>query len=161
MSGDLAYPEVFGVPKKVDPLTIENKPVLLIRWEDASVLVDATGVCMFVSVRYLFNGDVMLWPTRLTQFMNYATGADFTEESFLRAGERVFNLERMFLVKAGFTAADDTLPKRMLEEPLPEGPAKGHVVELDAMLPIFYQLRGWDERGVPTAEKLTELGLEW
>jgi aldehyde:ferredoxin oxidoreductase len=161
MSGDLAYPEVFGVPKKIDPLAIEDKPKLLMRWEDTAVLVDSTGVCMFVSIRYLFDADVMLWPTRLTQFMNYATGADFTEEKFLRAGERVFNLERMFLLKAGFTAADDTLPKRMLEEPLPEGPAKGHVVELDAMLPLFYQLRGWDEKGVPTSEKLAELGLDW
>lgn len=161
MSGDLAYPEVFGVPQKVDPLSIENKPALLIRWEDASVLVDATGVCMFVSVRYLFDSDVMLWPTRLSQFMNYATGADFTVDEFLRAGERIFNLERMFLLKAGFTADDDTLPKRMLEEPLPEGPAKGHVVELSAMLPEFYRLRGWDEKGVPTAEKLAELGLQW
>ena len=93
--------------------------------------------------------------------MNYATGADFTQESFLKAAERVFNLERMFLIKAGFTSADDTLPKRMLEEPMPEGPAEGQVVELDVMLPKYYELRGWDQKGVPTDEKLSELGLEW
>jgi len=91
--------------------------------------------------------------------MNNATGAGYTEESLLEAGERIFNLERMFLLEAGFTKADDTLPKRMLEEPLPDGPGKGHVVELDQMLPQFYRLRGWDENGVPTAEKLQILGL--
>ena len=67
----------------------------------------------------------------------------------------------MFLVKAGFSRADDTLPRRMLEEPLPDGPAKGHVVELDEMLDEFYELRGWDENGIPLQEKLDSLGLHW
>ncbi|MBI9045864.1 MAG: aldehyde ferredoxin oxidoreductase family protein [Anaerolineaceae bacterium] len=161
MSGDLAYAEVFGVPAKLDPLTIENKPKLIMRYEDAFLLIDATGMCVFLCVRYMFGPDVMLLPTRLTQIMNYATGSDFTEETFLLAAERVFNLERMFLLKAGFTAADDTLPPRMLKEAMPEGPAKGQIVELDVMLPEFYKLRGWDENGVPTDEKLAELGLSW
>jgi aldehyde:ferredoxin oxidoreductase len=77
----------------------------------------------------------------------------------LEAGERVFNLERLFLLGAGLSKADDTLPKRMLEEPMIEGAAKGQVVELDQMLPKFYKLRGWDSNGVPTPEKLSTLGL--
>jgi aldehyde:ferredoxin oxidoreductase len=76
----------------------------------------------------------------------------------MTAAERVYNLERMFLLKAGST--EDTLPPRMLDEPLPDGPAKGHVSRLDEMLPEFYKVRGWDENGVPTKEKLAELGLE-
>ena len=56
-------------------------------------------------------------------------------------------------------STEDTLPYRMLHEPLPDGPAKGMVVELDKMLPEFYKLRGWDEKGVPTKEKLLELEL--
>ena len=159
MAGDIAYSEVFGVPEKIDPLTIEDKPRLVYRFEDAFAIIDAAGLCVFLSVRYLFDPDVNLWPTRLTRLMNHATGAGYTEETLLEAGERIFNLERMFLLQAGFTQADDTLPQRMLEEPLPDGPAKGHVVELDQMLPQFYQLRGWDETGVPTAEKLQALGL--
>jgi aldehyde:ferredoxin oxidoreductase len=75
----------------------------------------------------------------------------------LKAGERVYNLERMFLLKAGST--EDTLPPRMLNEPLPDGPAKGMVAELDKMLPEYYKVRGWDEKGWPTKEKLDELGL--
>ncbi len=160
MAGDLAYAEVFGVPKKIDPLATENKPHLIKRWEDAFALIDSAGLCVFLSVRYLFDADVNLWPTRLTQLMNLSTGAEYTPETLLQAAERVFNLERMFLLRAGFTKADDTLPTRMLREPMPEGPAKGHVVELDIMLPEFYRLRGWDENGVPTREKLAELGLD-
>ena len=159
MAGDLAYPEVFGVPEKIDPLAIEEKPRLIKRFEDAFAVIDAAGLCVFLSVRYLFDPDVNLWPTRLTQLMNHATGAGYTEETLLRAGERIFNLERLFLLKAGFTREDDTLPQRMLEEPMPDGPAKGRVVELDVMLPEFYQLRGWDENGAPTDAKLAELGM--
>ena len=77
----------------------------------------------------------------------------------LDAGDRIFNMERLFLLKAGFTKADDTLPPRMLNEPLPEGPAKGHVVELDKMLPTFYELRGWNKEGIPTSKKLEELEI--
>ncbi|MBU0705049.1 MAG: aldehyde ferredoxin oxidoreductase C-terminal domain-containing protein, partial [Chloroflexi bacterium] len=159
MAGDIAYSEVFGVPEKLDPLTIEDKPRLVKLFEDAFALIDAAGLCVFLSVRYLFEPNVNLWPVRLTRLMNYATGAGYTEETLLQAAERVYNLERMFLLKAGFTGEDDTLPRRMLEEPMPDGPAKGHVVELDVMLPEFYQLRGWDENGAPTDEKLAELGL--
>ena len=159
MAGDLAYPEVFGVPERVDPLSTDEKPRLIKRFEDAFAVIDAAGLCVFLSVRYFFDPKVDLWPTRLTQLMNYATGAGYTEEELLRAGERIFNLERLFLLKAGFTGKDDTLPRRMLEEPMPDGPAKGHVVELGQMLPEFYRLRGWDEDGVPTGAKLTELDL--
>ncbi len=159
MAGDLAYAEVFGVPEKLDPLAIDDKPRLIVRFEDAFAVIDAVGMCVFLSVRYVFDPQVDLWPTRLTKLMNYATGAGYTEETLLQAGERVFNLERLFLLKAGFTREDDTLPKRMLEEPLPAGPGKGHVVELDVMLPEFYRLRGWDEDGMPTDAKLAELGL--
>ncbi len=160
MAGDIAYSEVFGVPSRLDPLTIEEKPRLVMRFEDAFTVIDAAGLCVFLSVRYMFGPDVNLWPERLTQVMNYATGAEYTEDTLLEAGERIFNLERMFLIKAGFTQADDTLPERMLMEPMPEGPAQGKVVELAQMLPEFYQLRGWDETGVPTKEKLVALGLE-
>ena len=65
----------------------------------------------------------------------------------------------MFLIKAGSGPELDVLPYRMLNEPLPDGSAKGKVVELDKMLPEFYEKRGWDEKGYPTQEKLMELGL--
>ncbi|MBN1659631.1 MAG: aldehyde ferredoxin oxidoreductase family protein [Anaerolineae bacterium] len=163
MAGDLAYAEVFGVPAKIDPLDPDPKPALIHRWEDAFAVIDAAGLCVFLSVRYLFEPQAgtaaHLWPTRLARLMTYATGVEYTPESLLEAGERVFNLERLFLLGAGFTAADDTLAPRMLQEPLTEGPAAGHVVELERMLPEFYRHRGWDEKGVPTPEKLAALRL--
>jgi len=161
MAGDLAYMEVFGVPKKLDPLTAENKPWYIKHFEDLFAIVDAAGLCVFLSIRYLFDPTFEVMPTRLTRLLNYATGADYTVESLLEAGDRIYTLERMFLVKAGFSRRDDTLPKRMLEEPMPDGPAKGHVVELEEMLDEFYALRGWDEHGVPTPDKLASLGLSW
>ncbi len=157
MEGDVAYEEVFGVPVKENPLTTEGKPELVKHFEDSFALMDSSGLCVFVAIRYAFNKDRMILPERLAEMMNLSTGAGYTPEEALKAAERVYNLERMFLLKAGST--EDTLPHRMLHEPLPDGPAKGMVVELDKMLPEFYKVRGWDEKGWPTKEKLMELGL--
>ena len=88
-----------------------------------------------------------------------ATGVDYTEENVELAGERVYNLERLFNLRAGLTGADDTLPKRILEVPLLKGEAEGKLPRLDVLLPEYYELRGWDKNGVPTPEKLDQLGL--
>ncbi len=157
MEGDVAYEEVFGVPVKENPLSTEGKAELVKHFEDSFALIDSSGLCVFVAIRYVFSRERMIWPMRLSEMMNFTTGADYTPEEVMQAAERVYNLERMFVLKAGST--EDTLPPRMLHEPLPDGPAKGRVVELDKMLPEFYQLRGWDAQGWPTKEKLAELGL--
>jgi aldehyde:ferredoxin oxidoreductase len=92
--------------------------------------------------------------------MEKGTGLDFGGlDGFLKTGERIYNIERLFNLKAGLTAKDDTLPKRMLTEPMPEGPGKGQVVRLNEMLPEYYKLRGWTVKGVPSAKKLAELGI--
>ena len=88
-----------------------------------------------------------------------ATGVPFKLEDFVKAGERTWNLERLWNLKAGVTAADDTLPERLLKDGHKSGPAKGVTVHLDQMLPVYYRTRGWDEQGVPKPEKLLELGL--
>jgi len=99
-------------------------------------------------------------PEGFCNFLNAVTGAGYTIEEVEKAGERIFNAERQFMIKAGFSRKDDTLPERLLKEPMPEGPAKGLVVHLDEMLNEYYKLRGWDQNGIPTKEKLEELGLE-
>jgi len=157
MEGDVAYEEVFGVPIKENPLTTEGKPELVKHFQDSFALIDSSGLCVFVAIRYVFNKDRMIWPEVLSSMMNLTTGAGYTPEEVLQAADRVYTLERMFLMKAGST--EDTLPHRMLHEPLPDGPAKGMVAELDKMLPEFYERRGWDENGWPTPEKLESLGL--
>ena len=68
--------------------------------------------------------------------------------------------QRLFLVRAGFSAKDDSLPPRIVKEPLPDGPAKGHICELDKMLPLYYEMRGWDSEGRPTESKIKALGLD-
>jgi len=75
----------------------------------------------------------------------------------LEIGERIWNLERVYNLRAGFTKRDDALPPRMLSEPLGEGMSAGHVVPLAPMLAEYYQLRGWDPDGRPTPEKLAAL----
>lgn len=91
--------------------------------------------------------------------MNAVTGADYTLKELSEAGQRIINTERVYLVKAGFTRKDDSLPKRLTEEPMPAGPAKGHVCHLEEMLDDYYQVREWTSDGVPTPEKLASLGL--
>ena len=88
-----------------------------------------------------------------------ATGKSYHEEDLLSLGERVWNLERLFNIEAGFSGTDDTLPRRMLEEPMPEGPARGQVCKLKEMLPEYYTIRGWNEQGIPTEETKVSLGL--
>ena len=82
-------------------------------------------------------------------------------EELLRVGERIWTLEKLFNLRAGFGRPDDTLPPRLLSEPVAEGPAAGHVVDLPPMLDEYYAARGWDAEGVPTPRKLEELGLSW
>jgi aldehyde:ferredoxin oxidoreductase len=158
MEGDVAYEEVFSTPVKADPLSIDGKGELVARFQDAFALIDSGGICVFFAVRYTFTKEMMIWPERLSKLLNLATGADYSPEEALQAGERVYNLERLFLIAAGSGPEQDTLPPRMLHEPMPEGPAKGRVVDLDVMLNEYYKVRDWPG-GIPSEKKLASLGL--
>ena len=144
-------PEVLGIPQKMDPSATEGKAELTKIFQDATSVVDATGLCLFLTFAIGLE-DVL---PELTA----ATGIDYDMEGLMQAGERIWNLERLWNQKAGFTGKDDTLPKRILQEVIPEGPTKGQVSKLDEMLPEYYELRGWTSDGKPTPEKLAELGL--
>lgn len=149
--------EAFAPPERLmDPSATEGKAAMVIRLQDTVTALDATGLCLFPQA-------AMSPPFQVEDMvaqLDAATGVEYTVDSFNLIGERIWNLERIFNLKAGFTKEDDTLPPRMLEEPLPDGPGKGQVCRLGEMLPEYYQLRGWDENGIPTPEKLSELGLE-
>ena len=97
-----------------------------------------------------------LWGEKLSEWLTYVTGTEHTVEGLDRLGERIWNLERLFNLKAGITCKDDTLPPRILKEPR----VKNRVVDLDRLLQEYYEWRGWDKKGVPTHGKLQELGLE-
>lgn len=159
MRAQTAYFEVFGVPTVIDPQKWEGKPRLVKIHQDMASVLDSTGVCYFFAIRYYVLPVLEVTPEGFCNFLNAATGAGYTIEEVEKAGERIFNAERQFMVKAGFSRKDDSLPDRLVKEPMPEGPAKGLVVHLDEMLDEYYKLRGWDQNGIPTIEKLNELGL--
>ena len=98
-------------------------------------------------------------PTGILQYLNAATGVDYTLEELMQAGERIINAERQFLVKAGFSRKNDSLPRRLLQTPMPKGPAKGNVCHLKPMLDEYYKERNWTNDGVPTKAALEKLGL--
>ena len=94
-----------------------------------------------------------------TKRLNAACGTEYTPEEVLEIGERIYNIERMFNKAAGMKPEDDRLPKRLLEEPIPDGPSKGLVSKLPITLPEYYKVRGW-EAAFPTDETLKRLGLD-
>jgi aldehyde:ferredoxin oxidoreductase len=144
--------EIVGNPDPLDPRATEGKGELARDFQNVSTAVDATGLCLFLTF------GVGL--PEIAPVLSAATGIENSDEDLVVAGDRIWNLERVWNMRAGATAADDTLPKRMLEQPIPAGPAKGEVNRLSEMLPDYYRSRGWDEQGRPTPEKLAELGIE-
>ncbi|HSO66486.1 MAG TPA: aldehyde ferredoxin oxidoreductase C-terminal domain-containing protein, partial [Desulfatirhabdiaceae bacterium] len=159
MRGDTVYCELLGVPYSVDPFSWHDKSEMVARWQNIFSIIDAVGLCVFFTVRYLTDGTLNIRPTGILELINAATGAEYTLEELELAGERIFNAERLFLHRAGFDRKQDTLPPRITSEPLPEGPSKGMVCHLEEMLPPYYAFRGWTSDGVPTEDKLKELGL--
>ena len=137
---------------EMDPHTTEGKSEWVVHEQNRSTAHDNTGLCLFVA----FGGGVLETFIPITAA---ATGVPYELDDFVKIGERTWTLERLWNLKAGFTKADDTLPKRLMQEGHKEGPSKGVTVDLDAMLPVYYEHRGWDEEGVPTRDKLAELGL--
>jgi aldehyde:ferredoxin oxidoreductase len=159
-----AFQEVFGVPVpwEVDRLSIEGKGKLTIWNQDVrTATLDCAPMCAFLL-------DMAVPATacqNTASLMEAITGLSFTPEDVMKVGERVNNLAKAFNVREGFTRADDTLPERLMTEPLKAGGSKGHFIskgDLDTMLDEYYTLRGWDEEtGMPTREKLTDLRLEY
>jgi aldehyde:ferredoxin oxidoreductase len=135
----------------MDNLATEGKAQVNIAFQNLSAALDSSGACLF--------GVFGMGADDLAHMLTALTGVAYPTEEFLKVGERVWNLERLWNLKAGLTAKDDTLPERLLKEPLPAGGAKGHVNRLGQMLPEYYHLRGWDKNGVPTEKKLKELAL--
>lgn len=159
-----AFQEIFGVPIpwEVDRFATENKGKLTIWNQDVRTsTLDCAPMCAFLL-------DMAVPATaceNTAAFMEAVTGLVLTPEDVMEVGERVNNLARAFNVREGFTRADDTLPERLMTEPLEDGASRGHTIsreDLDEMLDEYYALRGWDVKtGTPTREKLTDLGLAY
>ncbi len=149
--GYMTAVEILGNPVKIDNLTTEGKAQWTITFQNLTAALDSTGACLFST--FGIGAD------ELAALLSGATGVPYSTEEFMTAGERIWNLERLFNLASGLSAKDDTLPPRLLEDPMPAGPYKGQVSKLAQMLPEYYTLRGWDAEGVPTTGKKAQLGL--
>lgn len=147
------YAEVMGIPEPIDPVSTEGKALLVKNLQDMQAgILDAAGICTF---------SIPAQPPPLIfEQLAAATGVGYTFEEVLQIGERIWNLQRLFNLQAGLSGADDRLPRRFLEEPAPGGQGQGKVVDFEPMLKEYYEIRGWDDNGVPTPKKLKELGLQ-
>ncbi|MCP3663375.1 MAG: aldehyde ferredoxin oxidoreductase family protein [Gammaproteobacteria bacterium] len=143
--------EILGIPVKTDPLETDGKAGLVKAFQDATAAVDSSGLCLFTTFAWTLED--------FAPQIDAACEGEWTLERLAEVGERIWNMERQFNLDAGFTGKDDTLPKRILKEAAKTGPAEGKVSGLDVMLPEYYQLRGWDDQGVPTAETMKRFGL--
>src|SRR5689334_3255415 len=141
-----------------DRRSTEDKPAFAMRSQHFTAVGDSLVLCRFTSERGFgqFVGDPY------ARMVRAVSGWDITAEELERVGERIINLERLFNVREGVRRADDTLPWRVMHEPIPEGPSAGmHCppAELSGMLDAYYGMRGWDPDGVPTPARLAALGL--
>ncbi len=138
-------PEILGKPKKFNPLTFSGKAELVGIVQNALASVDSLVLCKFLSLS--------VSETDFANMLGAATGVNYSLPEFLKCGERIWNLERLFNIGAGFSRDDDCLPGRFFES--------GGIdrAEFERALGEYYLLRGWDENGVPGREKLGELNL--
>ncbi|MCP5370940.1 MAG: aldehyde ferredoxin oxidoreductase family protein [Hyphomicrobiales bacterium] len=129
----------------------DGRAQVVMETQHRAAAVDSTGMCAFA-------GNALSLGDYAAQVAG-AVGGAWDEARMMEIGERIWNVERLFNLAAGLTAADDTLPARLLKDAAKTGAGKGWVNRLDVMLPEYYALRGWDENGVPRGQTLTRLGL--
>ncbi|MDO8055381.1 MAG: aldehyde ferredoxin oxidoreductase C-terminal domain-containing protein, partial [Candidatus Hermodarchaeota archaeon] len=146
----LIGPEILGSPVLVDRDRIEGKPELVILFQNLSAAMDSLVLCRFTTFAFSV--------TDYADLASAATGQAIGNQEFLMIGDRIWNLERLFNIREGFTAKDDCLPPRF-STPLPEGGSRNRVSHVAEMLPDYYKLRGWDDKGQPTNKHLKQLNL--
>lgn len=147
----MTSPEVLGNPALIDRFKIDGKASLTILLQNISAATDSMVLCRF--------SQFAMNPEHYARLLRAVTDIPFSARDLMDIGERIFNLERVFNVREGFGREADSLPKRVLETPLPEGHSKNVTVALDPMLDEYYRLRGWTSNGIPTINTLSELKL--
>ena len=152
MRGNMLGLEVLGLPKLIDRFQVQGKSSYVILNQNSSAAIDSLVLCKFTSMGVA--------DEYFARTLTAVTGIQYATGDMIKVGERVWNLERLYNLREGFTSKDDTLPARLLNEPAPDGSAKGWVVHLEPMLKEYYRARGWDAYGVPTPRKLAELELK-
>lgn len=151
MRGNMIGLEVLGLPKLIDRFQVQGKSSFVILNQNSNAAIDSLVLCKFTNMGVA--------DEYFARVLSAVTGIQYATTELIKVGERVWNLERLYNNREGFTAKDDALPPRLLTEAPVDGPSKGWVSKLEPMLKEYYRTRGWDENGVPTQQKLTELGL--
>ena len=147
--------KILGSPTTGERSDTANKGRGVAFSEDIRAVTDCLQMCKTFSARKIG------MPETIVGLLNAVTGRGWTEAQLLQIGERINNLERLFNLRNGMKPADDTLPARVLEEPLPDGASKGMVVDLEPLLDEYYHARDWSrDTGYPSPEKLNQLGLD-
>ncbi len=149
--GYMISPEVLGLPEQLDRTATEGKAFWAKTFQDLTAVIDSMGHCLFTSFA--------MGAKEYTDLLNAATGTTWTVEQLLEIGDRIYNIERMFNKAAGMKPEDDRLPKRLLEDPVVNGPSKGMLSQTPLTLQDYYKERGWVE-AFPTDETLKKLGLD-
>ena len=149
--GYMISPEVLGLPQQLDRTVTDDKAAWAKTFQDLTAVIDSMGHCLFTSFA--------MGAQEYTDLLNAATGTNWTVEQVLEIGDRIYNIERMFNKAAGMKPEDDRLPKRLLNDPIVNGPSKGIVSQLPLTLPQYYEARGW-VNAFPTDETLKKLGLD-
>lgn len=142
-----------GYPDKVPPHesgTLQAR--MAYDYQNYVSVYNPLGLCKFII-------KAKVGPERLCQIVNGALGWSWTPQDLLTVGERLFQLKRLINVRLGISAADDTLPPRLLRQARPDGGAAGVLPDLDTMLRTYYALRDWDEQGAPRRRRLEQLGI--
>jgi aldehyde:ferredoxin oxidoreductase len=152
MRGNMLGPEVLALPRLIDRLATQGKAGIVSVHQNSAAVIDSLVLCKFT--------NMAVAEEFFARILTSVTGVNYTADDLMRVGERVWNLERLYNLREGFTSADDTLPERLLNEPVAAGPSAGYTVRLAPMLSEYYEFRGWDVNGIPTMAKLKELGLE-
>jgi len=147
----IQWPDM-GYVDPPDMLVSEGKARMVYDFQNFMGVFNGLGLCKFIA-----KGGV--GPELLAEWVNLALGWDWSVQDVLLVGERLFNLKRLINGQWGISRKEDTLPPRMLTHARPSGNAKGNLPHLGMMLGEYYAVRGWSEDGVPTPEKLKELGL--
>lgn len=144
-------PEIFGKPKLIDRLSWSGKANLVALFQNFFAAVDSLVVCKFVTFS--------VGEEELADALSAVTGVAFSTEDLLKAGERCWNAERLFNLAAGFDTKDDKLPERFFREATPAGLKPLAKAQFQQVLQDYYSVRGWDQQGRPTPDKLADLGL--
>ena len=152
MRGNMLGPEVLALPRLIDRFANQGKAGIVANHQNTSAVIDSLVLCKFTNMAV----SVEFFARLLTA----VSGMEFTSDDLMKVGERTWNMERLYNLRTGFSKADDSLPPRLLDEPIAAGPSKGHTVRLEDMLTEYYQFRGWSPEGVPGSRKLKELHLE-